>query len=74
MGSNSLQRRLWAWKFSGAETHGIGARIAAMESGHHNLHADLDEHKAVQHAYVEDMNTVRLVVCEQAGLRLTYMC
>ena len=28
-----FERKLWAWQFSKAQTHGIGARIAAMEAG-----------------------------------------
>lgn len=28
-----FERGLWAWQFKNAETHGVGARIAAMEAG-----------------------------------------
>lgn len=35
-------RRLWAWQFTKAETHGAGARIAALE-GSHALAIDSDK-------------------------------
>jgi MFS family permease len=28
-----FERKLWPWQFSKAQTHGVGARIAAMEGG-----------------------------------------
>jgi len=28
-----MQQKLWAWQFKGAQTTGVGARIAQLENG-----------------------------------------
>lgn len=48
-----VQRNMWAWQFSKAETHGIGARIAAMEMGANSK--AFDDSKEVQATRIEDV-------------------
>lgn len=38
-----IQRNLWAWQFSKAETHGYGAQIRGLEGGHGQLEVKREE-------------------------------
>ena len=56
-----FERRLWAWQFEKAETHGIGRTIAELELGKDAALRKFEEQRAEPHAVETKANPAELV-------------